>query len=163
MWILEIIDVLILGQNLNQYGIVPRNITGLRGLVFAPFLHANFSHLAANTLPFLVLGGLIAFQSIKHFYLIFCFGALMGGGLVWIFGANAMHIGASGVIFTFFGYLCLKGFYEKRFISIVISILVAVFYGGMIYGVMPNQEGVSWEGHFFGLVVGSVMAKFISK
>ena len=151
----------LLGGMLNVLGIIPRTALGLRGIVFSPFLHGNFDHLLANTASFLILGWLVMLRDSRHFLLVSLFAALGSGLMAWTLGApNSVHIGASGVIFGFLGFLLLAGWYARSFASIAISVLVAVLWGGLVLGVMPGQVGISWQGHLGGFVGGVLAARY---
>lgn len=164
MWILEIVDIFVFRNALNAYGIRPRNIVGLRGILFAPFLHGGFGHLIANTVPFLTFGWLIMLRETSDFFIVTGITMLVSGLGVWLFGAPySMHIGASGVIFGYLGYLLFRGYFERKFLSIFLSVIVAFFYGGLIWGVLPTAPGISWEGHLFGFIGGAIAAKLLSK
>lgn len=163
MWALEIVD-LALGGALNSFGIRPHSLIGLRGIFFAPFLHGNFAHLIANTIPFLVLGWFVMLQETSDFFLVSAIAMLVGGLGTWLFGsANSVHIGASGVIFGYLGFLLARGYYERNLPSIFLAIIVGVFYGGAIWGVLPTQPGISWEGHLFGFIGGILAARLFAK
>lgn len=164
-WIVEIIDQLFFSgsRGLDIYGIIPRNPTGLRGILFAPFLHGNFPHLIANTIPFLTLGWFIMLQEISDFLLVTVITAIVSGLGVWLFGAPGLHIGASGVIFGYLGFLLLRGYFERSFAAIFFSVVVAFFYGSLIAGVLPGQVGISWEGHLFGFIGGVLAAKLMAR
>ncbi|WP_088892100.1 rhomboid family intramembrane serine protease [Leptolyngbya ohadii] len=162
MWGLEFLDAF-LGGALNQFGILPRTIVGLRGIFFAPFLHGNFPHLIANTAPFLVLGWLVMLRRTSDFFVVSAIVMLIGGLGTWLFGSMAFHIGASGVIFGYLGFLLSRGYFERRFGSILFSIVVGLMYGGLIWGVLPGQPGISWEGHLFGFIGGIVAAKLLAE
>lgn len=157
MWGLEIIDA-ILGQPLNQLGVYPRTLSGLLGIPLAPVLHGGFEHLASNTIPFAVLAFFTLLRGPKNFAMATGFIVVVGGVLVWLMGRSASHIGASGLIFGYFGYLLAAGFFERSLKSILLAVLVGLLYGGMIFGVLPSQPGVSWEGHLFGAVAGAGFA-----
>lgn len=163
MWALEIVD-LALGGALNSFGIRPHSLIGLRGILFAPFLHGNFAHLIANTIPFLVLGWFVMLQETSDFFLVSAIAMLVGGLGTWLFGsANSVHIGASGVIFGYLGFLLARGYYERNIPSIFLAIIVGVFYGGAIWGIFPGQIGISWQGHLFGFIGGILAARLFAK
>ncbi|MBD1924019.1 rhomboid family intramembrane serine protease [Microcoleus sp. FACHB-831] len=163
-WILEIADLAFFRGRLNLYGIAPRTTIGLRGILFAPFLHANLPHVVANTVPFLVLGWLIMLREISDFFIVTAASMLVGGLGVWLFGApNSIHIGASGVIFGYLGFLLLRGFFERSAIAVILSLIVCFFYGGVLWGVLPSRVGISWEGHLFGLIGGVIAARILAK
>ncbi|MBC6480012.1 MAG: rhomboid family intramembrane serine protease [Hormoscilla sp. GM7CHS1pb] len=164
-WIVEIIDHIFFskGMGLAVYGILPRNPMGLRGILFGPFLHGNFPHLIANTIPFLTLGWFIMLQETSDFLLVTVITAIASGLGVWLFGSPGFHIGASGVIFGYLGFLLLRGYFERSFAGIFFSVVVAFFYGSLIAGVLPGQVGISWEGHLFGLIGGVLAAKLMAR
>ena len=137
------------GLDLQQYGILPRTVTGLRGIPLHVFLHQGFGHLLSNTGPLVILGGLTAFRGSRTLFGLSVFVVVFGGVCVWVVGRTAIHIGASGLVFGYFGYLVARGFYERSFISIIVALIVAFFYWGIIFGVIPLDGFVSWEGHFF--------------
>ena len=147
------------GHQLNTWGILPRTVTGLRGIPLSPFLHGNLSHLLVNTVPFLVLGGLVALQGRRAFLGVSLFVIICGGIALWLFGRMAYHIGASGLIFGYFGYLVARAWYERSPGSILIALVTLFFYGGLIWGVLPTTTYISWEGHLFGLLAGILAAR----
>lgn len=153
MWGLEIIDVVI-GQRLNSFGIEPRTVSGLVGIPLAPVLHAGFGHLIANTIPFALLAFLTIMRGVSTFFIVSAFVTVIGGLAVWIMASGGNHIGASGLIFGLFGYNLAMGIFERSFKSIVLSVVVGLLYGSMIFGVLPGRPGISWEGHLFGLAAG---------
>jgi membrane associated rhomboid family serine protease len=161
MWGLEILDTYILRHGLDTLGILPRNPIGLRGILFAPFLHGGFAHLAANTVPFVVLGWLIMATSINNFFIVSVICILVGGLGTWLFGANALHIGASGVIFGYLGFLLARYYFDRRLSSGIIALVVGSTYGSVLWGILPSMPGISWEGHLFGFLSGILAAKFI--
>ena len=162
MWVLEIVDVFVFRQGLNVYGILPREIIGLRGILFAPFLHGGFAHLISNTIPFLLLGWFVMLQETSEFFIVTPIIMLVSGLGVWLLGAPGLHIDASGVIFGYLGFLLARGFFERNFPSILLSLIVGSLYGGLIWGVLPIQPGVSWEGHLFGFIGGVLAARFLA-
>ena len=143
-WIIEIVDYTIFHGSLDQYGIKPRDPSALWGVLLAPLLHGGFGHLMANTIPFVTLGWLTMLQETSDFYIVSALSAVVGGVGVWIFGApNSVHIGASILIYGYLGFLLLRGYFQKNFPSIGLSVFVAVIYGGLVWGVFPSQMGVS--------------------
>jgi len=169
-WGLELFDIFVLKgglprgrlSGLDQYGIIPRNLIGLRGIIFAPFLHGGIGHLIGNTIPFLVLGWLVMLREISDFVAVSVLSALVGGLGTWIFGSPGVHIGASGVIFGYLGYLLARGYFERSALAIAMSLFVATLYGSLIWGVLPLQQGISWEGHLFGFLGGILSAKLLA-
>ncbi|MDA3901038.1 MAG: rhomboid family intramembrane serine protease [Spirochaetes bacterium] len=164
MWVMLFVNFVIFNHNLLSYGITPRTLSGLRGIFFAPFLHANLVHLTSNTIPFFILGILAMHDGTGEFYTVFIVSMITAGIGTWITGrSGTVHIGASGIIFGLFGYLLLKGYFHRRALSIITSIVVALLYGGMIWGVLPKQTGISWQSHLFGFIGGALCAKAMSK
>ncbi len=161
MWLVEMVDFMLHGA-LNQFGIIPRNLLGLRGLVFAPFLHADFPHLIANTLPFACLAWFVMLRRMRDFVIVSLVVMLIGGMGTWLSGAShSVHIGASGLIFGYLGFLMARGFFERSWIAVLFSVLVAFAYGGALWGVLPGQVGISWQGHLFGFIAGVLAAKWL--
>jgi membrane associated rhomboid family serine protease len=163
-WLIEILDFFVFRGKLDRFGIQPHNIIGLRGILFAPFLHGGFSHLIANTIPFLTLGWLTMLQETSDFYIVSIATMLVGGLGVWLFGVpGSIHIGASLLIYGYLGFLLLRGYFQKNLPSIVLSIIVFFLYGGLLWGVLPSRMGISWQGHLFGFVGGAIAAWLIAK
>ncbi|MDE3085052.1 MAG: rhomboid family intramembrane serine protease [Verrucomicrobiota bacterium] len=136
----------------SALAVVPRTAGGLVGLVTAPFVHANLAHLAANLPPFLVLGSLVLRRSESQFLEAALMIALAQGVLLWLLGRKASHVGMSGVIFGFFGYLLAAAWYTRATPDLLVAGGVLLFYGGMLAGIKPARDGTSWEGHLFGLI-----------
>ncbi len=161
MWGLEIIDTFVFRHQLDIFGIIPRQSLGLRGIVFAPFLHGSFAHLIANTFPFVVLAWLIMARSIGDFAIVSII-CMLGGGLgTWLFGSSGVHIGASGVIFGYLGFLLARYYFDRRLSSGLIALFVGTTYGSVLWGVLPSVPGISWEGHLFGFLSGILAAKLV--
>ena len=161
-WVTELVDIFILKGRLNQYGIRPQSLIGLRGILFAPFLHGGLPHLISNTVPFLVLGWLVMLQETSDFWIVTAITMLVGGLGVWLFAApSSVHIGASILIFGYLGFLLLRGYFQRNWASIFLSVLVAVLYGELVLGVLPSARGISWQGHLFGFLGGVLAAKLI--
>jgi membrane associated rhomboid family serine protease len=158
LWLVEILNIA-LQHSLSQFGIIPRRAIGLIGIPLSPFLHYGLNHILANTLPLAVLGGLIASLYAGLFNRATIIIILLGGMGVWLFGRSAIHVGASGLVFGYFGFLVARGWYERSFLSIAASLVVIVLYGGMIWGVLPVSAYVSWEAHLFGFLAGIIAAK----
>ena len=164
MWGLEVFDYVFGAANLDQYGVKPRSIGGLKGVLTMPFLHGGFDHLISNSLPFLVLGWLILLRGPKDFFFVFFVTAAAGALLPWLIGSgNSVHIGASGVVFGFLGFLLAAGVFERKVSSIAVALLVGFVYGGVLWGVLPNNPGISWEGHMGGFVGGAWFAWWMSR
>ena len=142
-----------------QLALVPRQFDSLLGILGMPFVHGSWSHLISNTVPLLILGGIVMVRGVRYFGAVTFMIVLLGGVLLWCFGRSAAHIGASGLAFGYLGFLVTRGFYERSWQSIGIAALVVFLYGGMIWGVVPRDDGVSWDGHLFGLLAGIVVAR----
>lgn len=146
---------------LNQFGLLPRDINHLLGIFSSPFLHGSFSHYLSNIIPLGVFSLLMLQYGTKRFVLISLWIIFASGLLVWLFGRSAYHVGASGLIYGYFGFLLLAGFMARKLKLILISLLVGFLYGGFIYGVLPNDRlFVSWEYHLFGFIAGLVAARY---
>lgn len=163
-WILEGIDLFLPGAGLDAFGIRPRSGGGLVGLVAAPFLHGGFGHVMNNSLGMLFLGGAVILRSVRDYVLVFVIAAVGGGLCVWLVApANSVHIGASGVVYGMLGYLLTIGWFERKPLSIVLSLIMAFLWGGLLPGVLPGQPGISWQGHLFGCLAGAGTAWLVSR
>lgn len=160
LWLIEAVDVT-LGHRLDDGGISPRDPYELPDIVTAPLLHADFEHLAANTMPLLVLGFLAALRGLARFLAVSAVIVAVSGLGVWLTAPdNTVTLGASGLIFGYFGYVVLRGFLDGNPLDIGIGILIAVLYGSILWGVLPVESDVSWQGHLFGLL-GGVLAAYL--
>ena len=161
MWAEEIVDTG-LGGDLDQYGIVPRQINGLDGILWAPFLHQGFGHLIANSLPFLILGGVIALGSVRRFAEVTLITMAVCGLGTWLTGpAHSVTIGASGLVFGFAAYLVARGAFSRRPLHLGVGLVVLAVYGSTLrFGLVPTP-GVSWQGHLFGAIGGIVAARVL--
>ncbi|MEH6497721.1 MAG: rhomboid family intramembrane serine protease [Pseudomonas marincola] len=153
VWAVEIVNLL-MGHSLSSFGILPRTISGLVGIPLAPFLHAGLWHAISNTLPFLILGGLLLTNGQDKFWVTTIFIILLSGLLVWLFARGSYHVGASALIFGYFGALLGRAFFERSFSSLIVAAITVVLYGGLLWGILPVRSYISFEGHFFGLVSG---------
>lgn len=161
-WVSEAVDVVV-DHRLDAYGVRPHQLVGLRGIAFAPFLHAGFGHLIGNTIPFAVLGVIIALGGLRQLLTVTAVVALVSGIGVWVFGSsNEVHIGSSGVVFGYLAFLLVRGFYARNARQILVGVGVGFVYGGLLWGVLPTARGVSWQGHLFGVVGGVAAAKLLA-
>ena len=146
------------GYNFNKYGVYPREFKGLRGVFFSHFIHSNTKHLFNNSIPLFVLL-LSVFMFYKEVALkVLVYGALLTGFLTWIIARESYHIGASGVVYLLFSFVFFSGILKKHFRLVALSLIVIFLYGSMIWYVLPIKDGMSWEGHLSGFVIGLVLA-----
>jgi len=133
----------------------------LKGIVFMPFLHANFGHVLANTVPFIILGALVILRRTRDFFIISAIIIIVSGLGVWFFGGpGTVHIGASALVFGYLGFLLLRAYFEWSFRSIIVALAVGLMYSGLIFGILPINPGISWQGHLFGFL-GGVLAAYL--
>ncbi len=159
LWVIHVINALT-GGLLLPLGIEPRQLRGLDGVLAAPLLHSSFSHLLSNTAGLGILGILICIQDRATFWRVTVFVTIIAGLATWLLARNGLHVGASSLVFGYFGYLLMRGFVERTPSAVLVAVLVAATYGGLIYGVLPNQRGISWEGHLFGFLAGALAARW---
>jgi len=146
-------------QNL---ALIPRTAHGLVGIATMPFVHGSIAHLAINSASLIVLAAFVALDGRRSFIRVTIAICLLGGLLLWLVGRPAMHIGASGLIFGYFGYLLVFGVYDRRLRSMAIAAITAVAYGGLLFGLLPGDARVSWEAHLTGFFAGAVVARLIA-
>jgi len=162
MWVVEIVDVPLDGR-LDRFGVHPRRLSGLDGIVFGPFLHRGFGHLFANTLPFLILGAAIAIGSVRRWLTVSVIIALVSGFGVWLFAAsNTVTVGASGLVFGYLSYLVTRGIFARKVLYLLGGLLALFVYGGILWGLVPHP-GISWSGHIFGAVGGVLAAALVHR
>lgn len=144
--------------NFTRAGILPRNLSGLKGVLFSPFIHSDINHLFNNSIPlFVLLSFLIYFYRAVYIKVLF-FGGLLSGLLTWVIAREAFHIGASGIVYLLFSFVFFSGIIKKQFQLVAVSLIVIFLYGSMVWYVFPIKEGISWEGHLSGFVVGLIFA-----
>jgi membrane associated rhomboid family serine protease len=147
----------------STWGVLPLEVKGLRGILFSPLIHANFEHLIANTLPLFVLVFSLFFFYRKSSYTIFVLIYLLSGVFVWLGGREALHIGASGVIYGLAAFLFLSGIISFNIRLLTISMIVSLIYGGMFWGIFPIKPDISWESHLWGGISGLGLALYYRK
>jgi membrane associated rhomboid family serine protease len=158
MWVLEIADSA-LDNRLDQYGIEPRDPDGLDGVIAAPFLHVGFGHLIANTVPFAIMGVIIAFEGPLRLLGVTAIVAAVSGLGTWLVAPeNTIHLGASGVVFGYATYLIARGLFNRHAGELAIGVVVAVIWGAELLGGLEPQRGISWQGHLFGAIGGLLAA-----
>jgi membrane associated rhomboid family serine protease len=162
MWVVEVVDSLD-SHRLDGDGIVPRNVSHLYGILFAPFLHASFGHLIANTIPFLLLGLTIALAGAVRVAAVTAIVALASGAGTWLTApSGSVTLGASGVVFGYATYVISRGMFNRRIGELAMGIVVAVLFGGaLLSGLLPHS-GISWQAHLFGGIGGVLAAQILA-
>jgi membrane associated rhomboid family serine protease len=158
MWLIFIVNFLFPFIDFRNYGIYPRKLSGLTGIITAFFLHGSLSHLLSNTLPILLAITALFGNYPKSAKKVLLLSIFLTGMLVWSFARTANHIGASGVLYSLLTFIFISGFIKKDIQSIGISIVIAFLYGSLLYGLIPGQVSISWESHLFGFLVGIFLA-----
>ena len=163
LYIAEFVDQLT-ALRLDDDGIMPRTLDGLDGILWAPLLHAGWPHLLANTVPFLVFGFLAMAGGFRQFVVVTAMIWLLGGLGVWLIGpANTSTIGASGLIFGWLVFLLARGFFARSGRQILLAVALFVIWGGILFGILPGQAGISWQAHLFGAVAGLLAARLVAR
>lgn len=163
IWVVFFVDMFVFGGGLGQFGVRPRDPSSWWGIFAAPLLHADYGHIMANSLPGALFVGLIALSSKRLFWQVTLLVTVVSGGLTWLFGGiNTVHIGASGLIYGWLAFLVVRGFINRRALQILLGIVLASMYSGLIWGVLPTQMAVSWQMHLFG-ALGGIWAAFMFK
>ncbi|MCP4266056.1 MAG: rhomboid family intramembrane serine protease [Candidatus Brocadiaceae bacterium] len=158
IWIIEFINFF-LGHRLNSWGILPRTLTGLKGIPLSPFLHSSIMHALFNTIPFAVLGAFVMLDGKQVFLKTSIIIIFVSGIALWLFGRLSYHVGTSGLIFGYFGYLVLRAWYKRSLKSFVLAFFTVFLCGGILWGVIPTSSRISWEGHLFGILAGILAAR----
>lgn len=157
LWLVHGLQFLF-GIDFGYYGVYPRTMSGLRGILFAPLIHGDWGHLLSNTAPLFATSALIVFfyrkVAIPAFVLIY----FLTGLSVWGFGRPVFHIGASGVVYGLVAFVFFSGIFRRNLKSIVLALIVLMYYGSMFLGVLPGREGISWESHLLGGIMGILIA-----
>jgi membrane associated rhomboid family serine protease len=163
MWVLEGIDA-VADQRLDRYGIEPRDVDGLDGIVAAPFLHVGFGHLLANTLPFAVMGCVIALEGPLRLLAVTALVGLFSGLGTWLVAPEGtIHVGASGIVFGYGTYLIARGVFNRSLSEIGIGAVLALLWGGALLAGLEPREGISWQGHLFGAIGGVAAAALLAR
>ena len=163
MWLVEVADR-VAGGRLDRNGIEPRELDGLDGVVWAPFLHGGFDHLIGNTIPFLLLGFTIALGGLARVAAVTAVVALVGGLGTWLVApGNTVHIGASGIVFGYAGYLVARGIFSRSVGQIALGVLVLAVWGTTLLRGLVPETGISWQGHLFGALGGVVAARLLHR
>lgn len=146
------------GSKLNEFGIIPRHPVGLIGILTSPFLHQDFNHLFFNSIPLFALGLAILSQGILNFILVTAVIIILGGFAVWLFARRANHIGASGLVSGYFGYILATAYVNPSFTALLLALVVLYYFASILFGIFPQKAHISWESHLFGFLAGIVAA-----
>ena len=160
LWVLHFINYLS-KYRLNYLGIIPRHLIGLPGIFFSPFLHANAAHLIMNSIMLFVLSAMMLIGGRTLYFEASGCIILISGLLIWLFARRGLHIGASGLVMGYFGYLLINSINHPSFFSVVIAFICIYYFGGMFINLFPREKCVSWEGHVFGFAAG-VLTSFLN-
>ncbi len=160
IWVVFLIE-LQFKVNFNDFGIYPRTLNGLKGILLSPFIHGSLQHLYSNTLPLAILSAaLVYFYQPVAFKVLF-YGTLLSGLITWVIGRPSYHIGVSGVIYLLASFIFFKGVFAKHYRLIALSLFVVFVYGSMLWYILPIKDGISWEGHLGGFLTGLFFAIFL--
>ena len=162
LWMVKIIE-LTSGLSFVEFGIFPRHINGLQGILFSPFIHSDFSHLISNSLPFFILGFMLIYFYRRISYRIFFLLYILSGISTWIMGREAWHIGASGVVYALAAFHFVSGIIRSDVRLLTLSAIVVFLYGGLVWGLLPIRPEISWEGHLSGAIFGVLLAFYYRK
>lgn len=146
------------GWNFNKHGIYPRTLKGIQGVFLSPFIHSNISHLFNNSVPLFVLSASLFYFYKKVAFKILIFGGFFTGILTWIIARESYHIGASGIVYLLFSFVFFSGIIKKHYRLVAMSFITIFLYGSMVWYVLPIKDGISWEGHLSGFLVGLFLA-----
>lgn len=161
-WVVSILNFGIFGKGLNQFGIRPRELSGLWGVIFAPFLHGSRGHLESNSISFITYGGLILLQNPENFGAVTVTVALTSGLGTWLLGRDrTIHIGASGVTFGYLGFLMFLAFFDRNIPTVLLLVFTAFFHSKYLWGLLPINRRISWEEHLFGFLGGIYAARYL--
>ena len=161
VWVVEVVN-LVLDHSLNTHGLIPRSVEGLDGIFWSPFLHGNPAHLITNTAPLLILGALICANGRQRYLVVTGCIIVVGGLGVWVIGRAAIHVGASGVVFGYFGFLIAHAWFTRTLGAFLAATITVMLYAGLIWGVLPQERFISWEAHLCGLLAGVLIARLLS-
>ncbi|MGG6264596.1 rhomboid family intramembrane serine protease [Leptolyngbya sp. AN03gr2] len=161
-WVVSILNLSVFDKWFNQSGIRPRELSGLWGVAFAPFLHGSWGHLESNSIAFLTYGGLILLQNPQNFGAVTATVALTSGLGTWLLGRNrTIHIGASGVTFGYLGFLMFLAFFDRNIPTVLLLVFTAFFHSKYLWGLLPINQRISWEEHLFGFLGGIYAARYL--
>jgi membrane associated rhomboid family serine protease len=153
MWFVYWVEIKF-SLNFTRFGVYPRTLTGLKGILFSPFIHSGTKHLFNNSIPIFVFIAMLFYFYQEIALKIILLGSLLTGVLTWLIGGEGYHVGMSGVVYLLFSFIFFSGIFRKHFRLISVSLVVIFLYGSMFWYVFPIEKGISWEGHLSGLIVG---------
>lgn len=162
MWSVSLYALNLHHDVIYELALIPRSVQGLNGILTMPLVHGSLQHLLVNTPLLAVFSGVVLWRGTRYYCAVTLLILLMAGSALWLIGRTGAHIGASALIFGYFGLLSARGFFEKRFLSIAVSMAVVGVYSSLLWGIVPDDEGVSWEGHLTGLLAGIMTARLLS-
>ena len=159
IWLVYIFEIKF-GYNFNKYGVYPQKLSGLKGIIFSPFLHSNTKHLINNSVPLAVMLSSLYFFYQQIANKVLFWGVILSGFLTWVIGRPSYHIGASGVVYFLVSFIFFSGIFRKYYRLVAVSLVVVFLYGSMVWYIFPVEEQISWEGHLSGFLVGLLIAFF---
>ena len=162
LWGIEAVDQVVFNGGLDADGIIPRQVDGLDGILWAPLLHHGWAHLVANSLPFVLFGFLAMAGGLGQFVAVTTVIWLLGGFLTWVTGSGGVTVGASGVIFGWLAFLLVRGFFARSGRQILLAVVLFLVYGGVLWGVLPTDPTISWQAHLFGALAGVLAARLVA-
>jgi membrane associated rhomboid family serine protease len=165
IWVIKLGEIFT-HTNLVFLGVYPHKISGLMGIITSPLIHSDIKHLSANSVPLFVLGGMLMLFYRNIAFRVFAIIYILSGISVWVGAREAYHIGASGVVYGLAGFLFFSGIFRREKTQMVITLLVTFLYGSMVWGIFPDfypEENISYESHFWGLTIGSILAFYYRK
>lgn len=147
--------------NLNDFGVYPRTISGLKGVFFSPFIHGSTSHLYNNTIPIALLTAALFYFYRNIAFRVLLYGILLSGVITWLIGRPSYHIGISGLIYVLASFTFFKGIFTKYYRLVALSLIVVFIYGSLLWFIFPIKDEISWEGHLAGFITGLLLAAFL--
>lgn len=157
LWVILVLNALV-HYRLNIFGIYPRRLRGFPGIFLHPLLHGSFNHLFFNSIPLFVMLTFVLIYGMVPFVFITLLITILSGLATWLFGRNAIHVGASGLIMGYWGYLLVNAYVHPSILTYALGIVLLYYFGGLVLSIFPSEEKVSWEGHLFGLLAGITTA-----